>query len=93
MNARKRTVVAVRLGSTRSRGGPPRDGLHAANCGRSTCRNSNQIAVIREPGHSEAVMTDKTSQIEQFAVAARNFCSWATSPVIQGEHDAVLAIQ
>jgi hypothetical protein len=38
-------------------------------------------------------MTDKTSQIEQFAVAARNFCSWATSPVIQGEHDAVLAIQ
>ena len=32
-----------------------------------------------------------TSRVEQFAVAARNFCEWATSSVVQGEHDVGLA--
>jgi hypothetical protein len=34
-----------------------------------------------------------TTQIEGFAVAARNFCTWATSAVLQDEHQAGLAAQ
>jgi hypothetical protein len=33
------------------------------------------------------------SRVEQFAVATLNFCSWATSPVTEGEDEAVLAAQ
>jgi hypothetical protein len=32
-----------------------------------------------------------TTQIEEFAVAARNFCTWASSAVLQDEQDAGLA--
>jgi hypothetical protein len=31
--------------------------------------------------------------VESFAVAARGFCAWATSPVVKGEHSVGLAAQ
>jgi len=33
------------------------------------------------------------SRVERLAVAARNFCAWATSPVVLGEQDVGLAMQ
>ena len=33
------------------------------------------------------------SGVEGLAVAARNFCVWATLPVVQGEHEVGIAIK
>jgi hypothetical protein len=38
-------------------------------------------------------MNGNSFQAEQFAVAARNFCEWATSPVVAGGRSAELAAQ